>query len=161
HVGTQLTRILWDRSEKVHSSHTTRSPSAIIAASSIFGSSDLGELPDWAVEWMELSEPVKSVRLGDNFMFHWAKKPTGGLRADTATYQWLGKVTRDAISNPYAINRQGLNRYRIIQVSDPPNSQYSSVRHVVFPIKYVPGNNMQSPELLLTTWFPLSSERDV
>jgi hypothetical protein len=124
----------------------------------VFSGSDLGELPDWAVQWMELPEPIKSVRLGDNFMFHWAKKPPGGLRADAATYQWLATVVRDAVLNPYAIHRQRPNRYRIIQAANPPNLQYLSVRHVVFPIKYVPRSKARSPELLLITWFPLSSE---
>jgi hypothetical protein len=105
---------------------------------------------------MALPEPVRSVRVGDDFMFHWAKTPPGGLRADTATYQWLAKVARDAVLNPYAMCRQGPNRYRIIQAVDPPSSQYPSIRHVVFPLKYVPGSSTRSPELFLVTWIPLS-----
>jgi hypothetical protein len=110
---------------------------------------------------MELPEPVKTVRLGDNFMFHWGKKPPGGLRADTATYPWLAKVVHDAVSNPYAMCRKGPNMYQIVHTVDPPSSQYLTIRHVVFPLKYVARSNARSPELWLITWFPLSSEKNV
>jgi hypothetical protein len=137
-----------------HPSHMPR-PSAILAASSVFGPV-LGELPDSVIQWMALREPVKIVQVDNQVMFHWAKygqKPND-MRGNTGTYQWVAEAARAVLSNPYALNRgKQAQRYQIIGRVEPPSSQYPTIQYFRLVLKYVPSNQAHSgrPEMWLAT----------
>ena len=105
-------------------------PSAILAASSVFGPV-LGELPDFVIHWMKVPEPIKNVQVTSQVMFHWARHGTwlNDMRSDTGTYQWLAGSARTVLLNPYALNNDAPPyRFQIIGRVKPPSSQYATCR---------------------------------
>jgi hypothetical protein len=145
-----------------------RPPSAIgtiLAASAISGLTDLGELPDWIVEWMAMPEHVTKIQATNQAMFHWAKHPSTNprdSRGDTATYQWVGKAARAVVANPHAALRGNKDRtYQIIGKVEP-HSQYPTLDHIRLILKYVPSASPTSgsgtPELWLDTYTPHTRE---
>jgi hypothetical protein len=144
-----------------HSNYMPRQ-SAIIAASSVFGPV-LGELPDSVVQWMALPEPIKTVQVDNQVMFHWAKyeqKPND-MRGDTGTYQWVAKSARATLSNPYALNRgKKPQTYQIIGRVEAPGSQYQTIQYFRLLLKYVPSAQAHSgkPEMWLATYNPHSQK---
>jgi hypothetical protein len=102
------------------------------------------------------------VQADNRVMFHWATHPgPGGLRADTATYQWVGKCCRAIVANPYALlagdKREAC---QIIGRVEPPSPEYSTIEYLKLPLKYVPSTEAPSgtPEIWLDTYTPHSQD---
>ena len=144
-----------------HSAHMPR-PSAIVAASSVFGPV-LGELPDFVIQWMKVPEPIKNVQVTSEVMFHWARHGMwrNDIRRDTGTYQWLAEAARKTIVNPYALKNDARpSRFQIIGRVKPPSSQYATIRFLRLVVKYVPSTSAHSgsPEMWLNTYTPHTPE---
>jgi hypothetical protein len=152
-----------------HPANITREPSAIIAASSVFGPT-VGELPDSVARRMGLPEAVRTVHV-DNFagrstkvpvMFHWAEHGQNSprdLRADTSTYTWVAKCARDVLSNPCVLLRDKHSyRYQIVGEVDPPNSRYARVRFLKLILEHIPSSpEFGTPRLELITYIAQKS----
>lgn len=149
-----------------HPSHVSRSSAIgiILAASDISGLTVLGELPDSVVQWMALPERVTKVQADNRVMFHWsahAGQKDTDLRADTATYQWVGKSARAAVANPYALLVGVKDRtYQIIGKVEPPSPLYPTIQYLRLLLKYVPSTEAPSgtPEIWLDTYTPHSQD---
>jgi hypothetical protein len=145
-----------------HPAHITTRPSAIIAASSVFGPT-LGKLHEKIAQWMALPERVTTVQADNRVMFHWAKggqHSTDNVRADTATYEWTAAQAALVLANPYALNRGDRERtFQIIGRVEPPD-RYSDVQFLRLIVKYVPSSSSRSgkPELWLSTYTPHSAD---
>ncbi len=140
-------------------------PSAIgiiLAASDISGLTVLGELPESVVQWWALPERVTMVQADNRVMFHWAAHAgPGGLRADTATYQWVGRCCRAIVANPYALLAgDKREKCHIIGRVEPPSPEYSTIEYLRLPLKYVPSTQAPSgtPEIWLDTYTPHSQD---
>ena len=142
----------------------------ILAASDISGLTVLGELPESVVQWWALPERVTMVQATNDVMFHWSKHldERDGLRADTATYQWVGRCCRTIVANPYALlrgDKPGKCQIIIIGKVEPPNSnpRYSTIEYLALPLKYVPStapdNKSGNPEIWLDTYIPHSQPK--
>jgi len=136
----------------------------ILAASDISGLTVLGELPESVVQWWALPERVTMVQADNQVMFHWAAHSKSGehdLRADTATYQWVGRCCRATVANPHALLRGDKpEKCQIIIIGkvDPPSPAYATIEYVKLPLKYVPSTQARSghPEIWLDTYTPHS-----
>jgi hypothetical protein len=139
-----------------HPSNYMPRQSAPLTAASVFGPI-LGELPDSVTEWMELSEPVKIVRVSPDIMFHSTKRKQGpnDMRGDTGTYQRVAKSARDTLSNPYALKRSKKpRRFFIIGRVESFGSRYPSIEYIRLVLKYVPSEQAHSgkPEMWFETY---------
>jgi hypothetical protein len=140
-----------------HPAHMPR-PSPIVAASSVFGPV-LGELPDFAIQWMNVPEPIKNVQVTSQVLFHWARHGTwlNDMRSDTGTYQWLAEAARKTVVNPYALKNDARpHRFHVIGKVRPPSSQHATIRFLRLVVRYVPSGsaNSGSPEMWLDTYIP-------
>jgi len=142
-------------------------PSAIgiiLAASDISGLTILGELPESVVQWWALPERVTMVQADNRVMFHWPTHPgSGGLRADTATYQWVGRCCRAIVANPYALlagNKR--EKCQIIGRVETPSPKHATIEYLRLLLKYVPStapnNKSGNPEIWLDTYIPHSQD---
>ena len=137
----------------------------ILAACDISGPTVLGELPEPVLQWWGRPERVREVQADNRVMFHWAEHPgPGGLRADTATYQWVGRCCRAIIAKPYALLRgTKRDRCQIILIGrvEPPNPQYATVQYMRLVVKCVPSTQEYPPELWLDTYIPHSEDKEL
>jgi hypothetical protein len=132
----------------------------ILAASDISGLTVLGELPVSVAQWWGLPEGVTTVQAVNDVMLHWTTHSgPGGLRADTATYQWVGQWCRAIVANPYALllgKKHGKCKIIIIGGVEPPSPAYATIQYLRLVLKYVPGTCATSPEIWLDTYIPHS-----
>ena len=139
--------------------------SIILVACDISGPTVLGELPEPVLQWWGLPERVRTVQADNRVMFHWAEHlGLGGLRADTATYQWVGRCCRAIIANPYALLRgTKRDRYQIILIGrvEPPSPRYATVQYMRLVVQYVPSTQEHPPELWLDTYIPHSEDKEL
>jgi hypothetical protein len=123
--------------------HRPSTIGTILAASGISGQIVLGELAGWVLQWWGLPEHVTMVQADNHIMFHWVKHPggPGDLRADTATYQWVGRWCRVIVANPYALlpDKKGRKHHiGIIGKVEPHSPKYLTTEYLRLPLKYVP-----------------------
>jgi hypothetical protein len=142
--------------------------SIITAACDISSLTVLGELPEPVLQWWGLPEHVRTVQADNRVMFHWSEpehpEGPGDLRADTATYQWVGWCCRAIIANPYALLRETKrDRCKIILIGrvEPPSPQYATVQYMRLVVKYVPSTQEHPPELWLDTYTPHSENKEL